>query len=141
MIGICSFCGEKKELTTHHLVAQKYRGNDELTNLIPDICRDCHNQIEDNINKFRGDTGAGKKIPPVQNFTIGSIQAKLNTGSNYLDEQGKGHIDTGSPFYGMSCHIKNSGQKYIEASLSGGNIVLITGSPANSWLIYSYANK
>lgn len=141
MIGECSFCGEEKDLTTHHLIAQKYQGGNEGTNLIPNICRDCHNQIEENINKSRGDVGAGKSVPPMQNFMIGSVQAQLNTGSAYLDEQGRGYIDTGSPFYGMSCHIKNSGQKQIEASLSGGSVVLITGSPTNSWLIYSYANR
>ena len=141
MRGKCSSCGEEKELTIHHLVAQKYQGNDEQTNLIPDICRDCHNKIEESINKSRADLGAGKSIAPTQNFMIGSIQAQLNTGSTFLDEQGEGFIDAGSPFYGMSCHIKNSGQKDIEASLSGGNVVLITGSPTDSWLIYSYVNK
>lgn len=141
MIGICSFCDKETELTTHHLVAQKYQGSDDSSNLRPDICRDCHTQIEESINKSRGDIGAGKNTPPTQNFMIGSIQAQLNTGSTYLDEQGRGYIDAGSPFYGMSCHIKDSGQKHIEASLSGGSVVLITGSPTNSWLIYSYANK
>ncbi len=140
MKGVCSFCGEEKDLTIHHLVAQKYQGNDEPTNLRPDICRDCHNQIESNIDKTRGDIGAGKLVAPTQNFTIGNIQAKVNTGSVYLDEQGKSYIDVGSPFYGMSCHIKNQGQKQIEMALSGGSVVFITGSSENSWLIYSYAN-
>ena len=141
MMGLCSFCNQVKDMTTHHLIAQKYNGGDELTNLRPDICRDCHNQIENKIDKTRGDVGAGKKIPFVQTFTIGSVHAQLNAGSVYLDEQGRGYIDVGSPFYGMSCHIKNVGQKPIEAALSGGSVVLITGSPGNYWLIYSYANK
>lgn len=140
-MGICNFCGKEKELTTHHLIAQKYQGNDAPKNLIPVICRDCHNQIEENITKSRGDVGAGKSVQAIQYFIIGSVQAQLNTGSTYLDEQGRGYIDTGSPFYGMSCHIKNYGQKYIEASLSGGSVVVITGSPTNSWLIYSYVNR
>ena len=79
MIGEYSFCGEEKDLTTHHLVAQKYQGGNEGTNLILNICRDCHNQIEENINKSRGDVGAGKSVPPMQNFMIGSVQAQLNT--------------------------------------------------------------
>ena len=138
---ICNFCGSDKNITTHHLVAQKYQGNNDPSNLMPNICRICHNQIEENIKKNRGDIGAGKDVPPIQNFTIGSVQAQLNAGSVYLDEQGKGYIDVGSPFYGMSCHIKNSGQKSIEVALSDGSVVYITGSPTNSWLIYSYANR
>ncbi len=141
MVVICSFCGKEKKLTTHHLVAQKYMGNDDQSNLRPDICRDCHNQIEGSINKSRGDLGAGKNTPLVQNFMVGSVQAQLNNGSIYLDEQGQGHIDVGSPFYGMSCHIKNHGQKQIEIALSGGSVVFISGSLGNSWLIYSYANN
>ncbi len=138
---ICNFCGSDENITTHHLVAQKYRGNNDSSNLMPNICRICHNQIEDNINKSRGDIGAGKNVPQIQNFIIGSVQAQLNAGSVYLDEQGKGYIDVGSPFYGMSCHIKNLGQKNIEVALSGGSVVFITGSPTSSWLIYSYANR
>lgn len=141
MIGLCSFCGQNKELTKHHLIAKKYQGNNETTNLRPDICGDCHKKFEENISKTRMEVGAGKSVPSVQTFTIGSVQAQLTTGSIYLDEQGKGYIDVGSPFYGMSCHIKNAGQRNIEATLSGGNVVFITGSPSNSWLIYSYANN
>ncbi len=139
MTGLCSFCNQEKDLTTHHLIAKKYNGGDELTNLIPDICNACHKQIENNIDKNRGDVGAGK-ISLAQTFTVGSVTAQLTTGSSYLDEDGRGYIDVGSPFYGMSCHIKNVRQKFIEAALSGGSVVLITGSPGNSWLIYSYAS-
>ena len=140
-MGICSFCGKEKDLTIHHLVAQKYRGNDNPDNLMPHICRDCHDQIENNLDKSRGDIGAGKSFAPLPNFMIGSVPAQMNTGSIYLDEQGKNYIDVGSPFYGMSCHIKDYGQKQIEMALSGGSVVFITGSPGNSWLIYSYANN
>ena len=138
---ICNFCGSDKDMTTHHLVARKYQGNNDPSNLMPNICGICHKKIEDSINQNRGDIGAGKNVPQIQNFTIGSVQAQLNTGSVYLDEQGKGYIDVGSPFYGISCHIKNSGQKNIEVALSCGSVAFITGSPTNSWLIYSYANR
>jgi len=138
---ICNFCGLDKNPTTHHLVAKKYQGNDDYLNSMPNICRDCHRQIEDNIDKNRGDIGAGKSVFKIQNFAIGSVQAQLNCGSVYLDKEGNGHIDVGSPFYGMSCHIKDFGQKNIELALSGGSVVFITDSPNNSWLIYSYANN
>lgn len=41
----------------------------------------------------------------------------------------------------MSCHTKKSGQKYIKDSLNEGSVVLITGSPSNDWLIYSYSTN
>lgn len=137
---LCNFCGSDKNITTHHLVARKYKGDDEPSNLMPNICRSCHDKIEENMNKSRGDVGAGKNVLQIQSFMIGSVQTQLNAGSVYLNEQGKGYIDAGSPFYGLSCHIKNYGQKNIELALSGGSIV-ITGSPTDSWLIYSYANR
>lgn len=141
MIGVCSFCCKEKELTTHHLIAKKYGGINDQVNLIPNICRNCHDQIEDNIDKTRGDVGAGKSFVQLSNFMIGNVLAKLNSGSIYLDEQGKSHIDVGSPFYGISCHIKDHGQKKIEIALINRNPIFITGSPGNSWLIYSYANN
>jgi len=139
MIDKCDFCGQNKEISIHHRIAQKYNGTDEDTNKITLICIDCHKQLENGINQNRANAGAGNVVLPIQNFIIGSTNAQLITGSTYLDDSGRGFIDAGSPFYGMSCHTKKSGQKYIEASLSGGSIVLITGSPSNDWLIYSYS--
>ena len=141
MIDFCSFCQQNKKLTTHHLIAKKYQGGNDIMNVRPDICGNCHKKLEDELNKTRGNVGAGSNITSTQSFNIGSVQANLNTGSVLLDNQSKVFIDVGSPFYGMSCHIKDIGQRNIEASLSGGSVVLITGFPGNSWLIYSYANS
>lgn len=140
MIGICNFCGKNKELTQHEIIAKSYGGSrDDPDNTILNICRDCHNQLEQNINKSRASTGAGRDTPQLQIFPIGSTTAQLQTGSILLDENGLGYIDAGSPIYGMRSHNKISGEKFIEASLSGGRVILITASPSNSWIIYSVA--
>jgi len=140
MERICRFCEEEKDLTKHEIMAQSYGGSrEDATNVVPDICKDCHSQLEQNMNMARGLTGAGRNISPVQNFSIGSVNAQLQTGSVYLGNGGTGHIDAGSPIYGMRCHNKVTGEQFIEASMSGGSVILITGSPHNSWTIYSIA--
>jgi hypothetical protein len=140
MMKKCRFCGEERDLTKHEIMAQSYGGKrEDAANVIPDICRECHNQLENNMNKARASAGAGKNIPQFQSFLIGSVDAHLQTGSVYLGNNGVGHIDAGSPIYGMRCHNKVTGEQFIESALSGGSVVLITGSPANSWTIYSIA--
>jgi len=138
MKGLCDFCQQIKDLITiHHRIAKKYCGKDNQENLLPNICGDCHKQLENGINHTRANLGAGKNISPIPSFNVGLVPAQLTAGSIYLNEEGKGYLNVGSPFYGMSCHNKQSGQKYIEASSINGSIVLITGSPNNSWAIYS----
>ncbi len=138
MTGICNFCGHVKELTRHHIIAQKYNGSDDGHNIIPDICRSCHDQLEQSINRLRSEVGAGINPSHQQQFMIGSALVQLAAGSAYLDASGMGMIDAGSPILGISCHIKDYGQNNIEAAFSGGSVVLVTGSPADSWVIYSY---
>ena len=140
VFGICKFCGKSKELTKHEIMAQSYGGTrDNVNNVVPDICGECHDQLENNMNKTRGLTGAGRDVQPIKQFSIGSTTAQLQTGSIFLNDSGTGYIDAGSPIYGMRCHNKLTGEQSIEASLSGGSVIFITGSPSNSWIIYSIA--
>ena len=138
-MDICRFCGETKEITKHEIIAQSYRGKREDNNIIPNICRKCHTQLETNMDENRAKAGAGKPVSQIQAFNIGSTEAKLVTGSSLLNKDGQAQIDIGSPIYGMRCHHPTSGKNYIEASMSGGNVILISGSPNNYWIIYSLA--
>lgn len=142
VFGACKFCGKNKDLTQHEIMAQSYGGSrEDSNNVIPNICRECHNQLERNMNRQRGLTGAGKNVSPEQEFPIGSTTAQLQTGSVFLNDTGMGYIDAGSPIYGMRCHNKLTREQFIETSLSGGSVILVSGSPSNSWVIYSVAKK
>ncbi len=44
------------------------------------------------LNQNRANAGAGNVVLPIQNFIIGSTNAKLITGSIYLDDSGIGFI-------------------------------------------------
>ena len=137
MKGICIFCGQFKELTKHHIIAQSYNGTDDAENLIPNTCRECHDVLERNINNARAKVGAGIEID--KSFQIGTTSAELLTGSVLLNDQCKGIIDPRSPIYGMRCHNQKVGERYLEATTSGDSAVIICGSPANSWIIYAIA--
>ena len=139
MKGVCKFCGGEKDLTEHEIMARSYGGTKEVENVIPNICRECHTQLETNIDKNRASAGAGNPVNQIQSFNIGSTEAQLITGSALLNGDGQAQIDAGSPIYGMRCHHQTTGQNYIEVSMSGGSVVLITGSPSNYWVIYSLA--
>jgi len=139
MKGICRFCGQEKDLTEHEIMARSYGGTKEVNNVIPNICRECHTQLESNMDKNRAKAGAGNPVTPIQSFNIGSTEAQLITGSALLNENGQTQINTGSPIYGMRCHHQRTGQNYIETAISGGSVVLITGSPSDYWIIYSLA--
>ena len=139
MKGICKFCGNEKDLTKHEIMARSYGGIKVVENVIPDICRDCHTQLENNMDKNRASAGAGNSVRPIQSFNIGSTEAQLITGSVLLNTNSQAQTDAGSPIYGMGCHHQTTGQNYIEASMIGESIVLITGSPSDYWIIYSLA--
>ena len=143
MPGYCGFCHTIKELTNHHIIARAYRGPDNPDNLIPNICRDCHDQLDNTTSTTRGDLGAGREVPPLQDLRIGQTELQLRAGSVYLDERGNACLDAGSQIYAMRCHLRNGTEKDIELSLSGGSVVFITGSVSsrrrNNWVIFSYA--
>ncbi|MDP1694499.1 MAG: HNH endonuclease [Candidatus Woesearchaeota archaeon] len=138
MIGICLFCCQNKELTNHHIIAQSYNGTDDAENLIKDICRECHDRLENKMNEVRGQVGAGR-TPQQLTFTIGQTSAQILTGSILLGNNATGFIDAGSPIFGMRCHNQIIGERYLEATISGGNVIMMTGSPSNSWVIYAIA--
>ena len=138
MMGICVFCFQYKELTHHHIIAQSYNGKDDTENLIKDICCECHGTLENKMNEVRGQVGAGRDIQNVV-FNIGQTPAHIISGSVILGDNTRGFIDAGSPIFGMRYHNKTVGERYIEAAISGGNVIMITGSPSNSWVIYAVA--
>ena len=135
VFGVCKFCGKNKDLTQHEIMAQSYgSGREDVNNVIPDICRECHDQLEQNMNKQRGLAGSGRNIPQFQNFSIGSVTAQLQTGSVYLNNSGIGYIDAGSPIYGMRCHNKITGEQFIESAIrkigmAAKNVHKITTNP------------
>jgi len=137
----CIFCGKDTNLTKHHIIAKKYYGEDSPENLMKNVCRNCHDDIEDGINKNRAQAGAGNPVPQNQEFSIGSSGANLVTGSSILNEKGTTFLDVDAPIYGVSCHNKSVGEKYLELSLSGAKCVVINGSPSGSWVIYSIAKS
>lgn len=137
----CIFCGRKEDLTSHHIVAKKYCGGDSSENLIKNICRDCHDNIEKGINWNRAQAGAGNRVPKNQSFLIGPSGANLVTGSAILNKEGTTFLDFGAPIFGVSCHNKTVGEKYLELSMSGAKCVVINGSPSGSWVIYSIAKS
>jgi hypothetical protein len=71
MRGICKFCGKEKDLTEHEIMARSYGGTKQEDNVIPNICRDCHAQLETNMDKNRAKAGAGNPVTPIQNFNVG----------------------------------------------------------------------
>ncbi|MEK9179771.1 MAG: HNH endonuclease [Patescibacteria group bacterium] len=135
--AFCYFCGQNNPLTIHEIIAQSYGGQRILENII-DVCRNCHNQLENNMNKAKGLIGAGRAIPSSQIFSIGSISACLETGSILLNDDGKANLNFGSLIYGMRAHQKSTGENYIEVIFSG-NEIIVTGSPAKDWCFYSIA--
>ena len=116
MRGLYRFRGQEKYLTTHEIIAQKYGGKREYSNnVIPDICSECHNQLENSMNKARA--SAGNNVSQFQSFTIGSVNVQLQTRSVYIDNIGIGYICPDSPIYGLSCHNKITGGQYIESAI------------------------
>lgn len=137
MEGICDLCKELKELTNHHIAAKKYQGYNDLENLKPNICRKCHTELENRMKEMRGKLGADKNYQPPNTVTVGETDSKVQAGSRFLDRNGQCIIDSNSPIYGASFHNKISGERTIEVIISGGSLAFITGSPWNSYIVYT----
>jgi hypothetical protein len=139
MRGVCAFCNQEGNLTKHHIVGRRYKGNDNPENLIPDICEYCHQQIlEKKTDEARKKLGSGSSLGS-DNFNIGNISACLNTGSTFLNENGQGVINVGSPVLAISIQDKIYGQRNLEILMSGATALFITGPNPNSWIMYSVA--
>jgi|GEM_PF-6191134 len=141
MTGVCAFCHQNRELTVHHIMAQSYNGPNTPDNLIPNICRTCHDALENNMNQNRSLAGAGRDFQPQQNFVIGNVTAQLRTGSTLLDQNGLASVTLDSAIYGMRIHHQQTGENYIEAAMSGNDVAIIAGSPANGWVVFSIAHQ
>lgn len=137
MEGICVLCQQNKKLTRHHIVPKSYNGKDNHENLIPNICRECHNALEEGTDGARRLIGAGRDSEVAKSFQVGKTSFTLQTGSVLLSDNGLALIDIDSPIYGTRIHNKITGQQNIEVFISGGIQLAVVGSPANSWVVYS----
>ena len=140
MIGYCRFCGQINELTNHHKIAKVYDGTDNPNNLIPNTCRQCHDELEEQMNKNRGLMGAGLYVEERKFFNIGTVPLINVNGSAYLSSDGTIGLNVGHDFLGMRCHLQNTGQNNISLNQSGGTVAIV-GSPTDQWVFYSYVKR
>lgn len=49
--NVCPKCEERVDLTDHHIFPQRHFGNGKNNNVILEICRPCHDKLEDRIPK------------------------------------------------------------------------------------------
>lgn len=132
-MGSCLFCGNPNQPTTHHIIPKIHSGTDALDNT-QCMCRRCHDQLEKALESARAAAGAGRQLNV--KYFIGPSGAIMTAGSAFLNVEGLGVINIDSPILGIRRHNKKTGDRYIEAVLSGNNIILISGHPPNSWVVY-----
>lgn len=81
---VCELCGSVENLQGHHILARKYGGTDEDSNLML-LCWDCHFKVVHKYGEYGIHTWA------VEHGQIAPIQLRLKK-----DVLGKGFVDNGN---------------------------------------------
>ena len=129
-------------MTKHHIIGKSNEGGDDIENILFNVCRNCHDEIERIKDWNRGQAGAGRDSGILREIQIGRTNMELVTGSVMVSDNNLALIPLTSPIYGVSLHNKFTGQENIKAFVSGANYqegvqLAIVSSPSNSWVVYS----
>jgi len=136
--GICKFCGLEKELTEHHIINREFTGKDEEDNIIPNVCRDCHDEIHKAVQRNIRLMKRGQEVE--KTVVIGSQTMISQAGSVFVGSP-LSQSTEGRPIYGMDfLNTESKEKKHFEATISingSGTIVAVSGSPS-AWIYYSF---
>lgn len=123
-------------MTKHHVIGRSFLAP-ESTEILVVLCRDCHSQLHKLL--IENTRLMIRNQEPQKFINVGATVLDIKAGSQF--EAVTQSIDSTSVLYGVDFFNKESNlKKYFEVGLSGGNVLVGTGSPLG-WFTYVIAQK